>query len=75
MRLYLAISGNDREDVLAKLRTALETEGFFSHDNACAEEYDESEESGEDGHVLFQADYQWTDEDGIPYLADLFPEK
>ncbi len=74
MRLYLAISGDNKEDVLAKLRAALETEGFFSDDNACAEEYDESKEPGEDGRVLFQVDYQWTDEGGFPYLADLFPE-
>jgi len=72
MKLYLAISGDDKQDVLRRLRLALENPKEFEEDNCSTEEYDESKRPDEPGRVIYQLDYDWDEGEGSAYLADLY---
>jgi len=70
MKLFVAISGKDRNDVLARLQKALDNPREFGRvppheDNAYSPEYDE------DGNLVYQLDWEWTEGDGDAMLAEL----
>jgi hypothetical protein len=65
MKLFVAVSGNDREDVLRRLQVAVKSTDVFDQEKCSVEEL------GANKTVLLQLDYQWSDEEGEAFLADL----
>lgn len=63
MNLYIAISGKNKEDVLQRLLAAMQNPTELNEDNATVIHFDPD----------YQIDYQWQNDPGDAYLADIFP--
>lgn len=74
MKLYIAVSGVDEEDIKRRLRLALDNPREFIESNASSFEYDSSKKPDADGRLIYQIDYEFINEEGEAYLADLLPK-
>lgn len=59
MKLYIAVSGKDEEDVLNQLRKAVDNPAEFTENDAYVEH--------SDGYTV---NFQWVNEDGPAMLVD-----
>ena len=67
-RLYIAISGENKKNILRGLQLALEIGGFFNENNKISAVPPQPKE---DRITPIEVNHYFTDEEGIPYVADI----